>query len=138
MNDIVLSGLLNLFALLGTRSGSRKDDSMALIDNYLGGHFGIKNKQTYLDLFDDFYSLYEDDLIDKEEVVMSICSNMKGHVAASELKLLQLRLMEFCARTGKNFNTSDPLFKAIAQQFGVSDALYADFADFVQGNEPTT
>jgi len=133
VNDIVLSGLLNLFALLGVRNGSGEDRCLLLVDNYLRGHFGIKNRQPYLDLFKDFYSLYQEDDLEKEPIAISICTNLKDEIEASELKMMQLRVMEFCKRTGDDFKPDDELFKAVAEQFGVDDKLYTDFVDFVEG-----
>ena len=136
LNDTVLSGLLNLFALLGSRNKSPEDKCLSLIDNYLRGHFGIRNKQPYLDLFSDFYSLYEDESLDKEAIVMQISTNIRSAIEASELKTMLLRLMEFCKATGDRFNPDDALFHAMAGQFGVDDALYAKFVDFVE-NRPS-
>jgi len=135
LNDTIISGLLNLFALLSSRNGCRVDDCVKLIDSYLGGHFGIRNKEPYLDLFQTFLMTYEDDSVNKEEIVLSISTNIKNVIEASELKMLQLRLMEFCKETGDNFDPDDALFKSVAKNFGVSEELYKDFVDFVENRE---
>jgi len=135
LNDTIISGLLNLFALLSSRNGCRVDDCTKLIDSYLGGHFGIRNKEPYLDLFQMFLMTYEDESLNKEEIVLSISSNIKNAIEASELKMLQLRLMEFCKETGDNFDPNDSLFKSLANNFGVIEDLYNDFVDFVENRE---
>jgi len=134
LNDTIISGLLNLFALLSARNGCDKGEGLKLIDNYLGAHFGVRNKEVYDSLYDDLYSLYEEDDLDKEEIALSICSNIKNEIESSELELLQLRLMEFCSVTGNKFDPHDSLFKTIAGHFGVNDKLYGDFVDFVSDN----
>jgi len=136
LNDTVLSGLLNLFALLGSRNKSPEDKCLKLIDNYLRGHFGIRNKQPYLDLFSDFYSLYEDETLDKEAIVLQISTNIRSAIESSELKTMLLRLMEFCKATGDRFDADDALFHAMAEQFGVDEALYNKYVDFVE-NRPS-
>ncbi|MCR4583464.1 MAG: ATP-binding cassette domain-containing protein [Prevotella sp.] len=132
LNDTIISGLLNLFALLSARNNSRLEKCVELLDDYLGGHFGLRNKQPYLDLYNDLFDLYINNDIDKDAIVLSICTNIKKEIEASELKLLQLRLMEFCKTTGDNFNPDDELFKDIAKQFGISSSLYQLFVDFVE------
>jgi len=132
LNDTIISGLLNLFALLSARNNSRLEKCLELLNDYLGGHLGLRNKQPYLDLYNDLFDLYINNDIDKDAIVLSICTNIKKEIEATELKLLQLRLMEFCKTTGDNFNPDDVLFKDIATQFGISSSLYQLFVDFVE------
>ena len=132
LNDTIITGLLNLFALLGSRSRCSEESCLRLVDNYLGGHFGLRNKQPYIDFFSDLYSLYQEDLVDKEQIVLDISTNIKKEIEQGELKLLLLRLMEFCRLAGGTFQADDELFRAIARHFGVGDTLYGCFVDFVE------
>jgi len=132
LNDTIISGLINLFALFSTRNGGDTHHCQQLIDSYLSGHFGIRNKEPYIDLYDSFYATYEDESIDKEAVVKSITGSIKNVIEASELKLLQLRLMEFCKTTGGRFDPEDALFKTMARDFSVDDDTYHDFVNFVE------
>ncbi len=136
INDTIISGLLNLFALLSVRSHSRYEQCVALLDNYLGGYFGLRNKQQYLDLYSDLFELYtdSDSGLDKDEIVLQITNNIRGTIASTELKLLYLRLLEFCRQTGGRLDHTDQLFQTIATHFGVDHDTEQVFTDFVEGN----
>ena len=43
VNDIVLSGLINLFALFGGKAGVDAETSKALLSTYLKRHVGIRS-----------------------------------------------------------------------------------------------
>ncbi len=132
LNDIILSGLINLFALFGSRN--KVDDSGAekLLDNYLGRYLGLRNFQSYKDLYKDLLTFYADgDLIDKETVVRQICDKIKDKLEAGERKMVLLRLMEFCMISPDSFDSQSPVFTQMASNFGVDGDLYSDFCDFV-------
>ncbi|MCR4919168.1 MAG: ATP-binding cassette domain-containing protein [Prevotella sp.] len=136
INDTIISGLLNLFALLSVRSSSNYEQCVKLLDNYLGGYFGLRNKQQYLDLYSDLFELYSEgsSVTDKDAIVLQITNNMRGAISAPELKLLYLRLLEFCQQTGGHVDSADQLFHTIAGHFGVDSAMAQVFNDFVEGN----
>lgn len=98
-------------------------------------HFGIRNIDTYLGLYDDMrgaYEMMDDDALDTQSIVTSICSELHGKIRQSEATMLLLRLMEFCNyRPGH----SDELFQTMAKTFQVSDATFENFVDFVAGKE---
>ena len=64
MTDIVLSGFLSLFALFGKEEQVDESRAKNMLVNYLRHHFGIRNIETYLDLYSDMRGAYEmtDDL----------------------------------------------------------------------------
>ena len=134
MTDIVLSSFLSLFALFGKED--RVDGTWArnMLVNYLRHHFGIRNINTYLDLYSDMRSIYEmtPDL-DTEATVNSICTNLHGKIRTSEEAMLLLRIMEFC---GIKSGQVHPMFTAVAKNFQISDEQFNDFVDFVS-NTPS-
>ena len=78
MNDIVLSGLLNLFALFGALAGIDKERASRLIKAYLNQHFGIRRQETYLGLYNDLRDLYEmSPNLDKDKIVGSVCEGLR-------------------------------------------------------------
>lgn len=136
LNDTVISGLLNLFALIGAKNGVDTDKSIQLISDYLGRHFGLRNKEQYIDLYRDLRDLYElDPTIEKDSIVEGICKNLKGQIEAGELKVMLLRLMEFGHIEPENFLPKGPVYQMMARQFEVSDGMYDDFCDFVEDRE---
>lgn len=132
LNDTIISGLLNLFALLSARYNSRMERCVTLISNYLESYFGIKNKANYIGLFTDLHELYASEELDKDSIVLSISNNIKKEIVGIKLKILLLRLMEFCKSTSDTFEPDGELVKVIATHFGVDDNLLQVFIDFVE------
>lgn len=130
MNDIILSGLLNLFALFGALTKVDKEKAKGMLSSYLTRHFGVRSLDSYLGLYSDLREFYDDfpDL-DKDKIVEGICSNLQHKILAEEQALLLLRFMEFCS-IAPNSGQED-LFKKVAELLKISDSLYRDFCDYV-------
>jgi ABC-type multidrug transport system ATPase subunit len=135
MTDILLSSFLSLFALFGKKEQVDEAWAKTMLISFLRHHFGIRNIDTYLGLYDDMrgaYEMMDDDALDTQSIVTSICSELHGKIRQSEATMLLLRLMEFCNyRPGH----SDELFQTMAKTFQVSDATFKNFVDFVAGKE---
>lgn len=135
MTDILLSSFLSLFALFGKKEQVDEAWAKTMLISFLRHHFGIRNIDTYLGLYDDMrgaYEMMDDDALDTQSIVTSICSELHGKIRQSEATMLLLRLMEFCNyRPGH----SDELFQTMAKTFQVSDAIFENFVDFVAGKE---
>ena len=131
MTDIVLSSFLSLFALFGKEENVDETRAKALLVDYLRHHFGIRNLESYMELYSDMRAAYEmSDNLDAKSVVAAICDNLHGEISAREEAMLLLRIMEFC-------KGSSPMFKLMAEKLGVSEQLLTDFEDFVNGR-PTS
>ncbi len=136
VNETILTGLLNLFALVSARNNGELDKCTTLLSDYLGRHFGLRNKQHYLNLYTDLEDLYSFDTnIDKEKIVSHVCTKIKGSIESGEQHLLLLRLMEFCRSTNENSDVNDDVYGLIAEQFGVDAEMRSDFVDFVTDKE---
>ena len=133
MTDVILSSFISLFALFGKEEQVDEARAKEMLVSYLRHHFGIRNINLYLDLYDDMRMAYEmtDDL-DSEETVASICSALHGRIRPSEEALLLLRLMEFCSDDGLQANG---MFNTLAKQLHITDEQYNDFTDFVYNRE---
>ena len=127
MTDIVLSSFLSLFALFGKEENVDETRAKALLVDYLRHHFGIRNLESYMELYSDMRGAYEmSDNLDAKMVVAAICDNLHGKISAKEEAMLLLRIMEFC-------KGSSPMFKLMAEKLGVGEQLLTDFEDFVNG-----
>ena len=82
MNDVVVSSLLNLFALIGARNDVEKSKAESLIHTYLKYCFGIQKESSYSHLYSDLRDYYDEfpDL-DKDSVIDGICNNLKSRVS---------------------------------------------------------
>ena len=133
MTDIILSSFLSLFALFGKEEHVDESRAKTMLANYLQYHYGIRNIQAYLDFYSDMRGAYEmtENLVLKD-VVTSICASLQGNIGIDTKAMLLLRLMEFCQiEKGQ----THPLFKTMAEIFGIPASLMSDFTDFVNGRE---
>jgi ABC-type multidrug transport system ATPase subunit len=74
----------------------------------------------------------DDDILDTQDSVRSICSALHGKIKASEKSLLLLRLMEFC---GYKEGHGDDLFHAMVETLEIPEEQFKIFADFVDNRE---
>ena len=135
MTDILLSSFLSLFALFGKKEQVDEAWAKTMLVNYLRHQFGIRNIDSYLGFYEDLrgtYDLMDDDSLDTQGSVRSICSALQGKIKAGEKSLLLLRLMEFC---GYREGHGDDLFKAMVETLEIPEEQFKMFADFVANRE---
>lgn len=136
MNDIVLSALLNLFALLGSKNGLDRESSMNLLNEYLVKFFGIRNTKSYIRLYVDLRDFYDDSPeMDKGIIVDGICSKLSDRIRFEEKLSLLLRLMEFCQRNDGSFDPEDGIFHKVSDHFGIKAATYDSLVSFAMNRE---
>ena len=141
MNDILLSGLLNLFALFGAVNRTDKSRSLQMLSNYLTKHFGVRMLDDYLPLYSDLRDFYDiSPELDKDAIIEGICSNIKHRISREDQTLMLLRLMEFCDPTPgsqKDNNISEEnlqIFRKVAELFEVDGDIFEDFVCYVSGD----
>ncbi len=141
MNENILSGLLNLFALFGALNKIDKALALRVLTNYLSRHLGVRSLDTYLGLYSDLRNFYEDfPDFDKDVIIEEICSKLQHKIDREEQAFMLLRFMEFCnlsptSSEGDKIQSQTPIFKKVAALFNISDELYEDFNHFISGTE---
>ncbi len=136
MNEIILSGLLNLFALFGALAGIDKERAAKLIAAYLDQHFGIRRRETYLGLYRDLTDLYElSPDLDKDKIIESVCEGLRKNIESSEQSLLLLRFMEFSSINREGFLKQEDIFHKVGTHFNVTDQELMHFRAFVLDGE---
>ena len=134
MTDVILSSFISLFALFGKEEQVDEARAKDMLVNYLRRHFGVRNTDVYIDLYDDMRMAYDmADNINSRQTVTTICNGLQGEIRAKEKSLLLLRLMEFCGYSEERHNV---IFRTMAECFNISEEQYQDFRDFVS-NKPT-
>ena len=72
MNETILNGLLNLFAIFASLAKIESDQARQAVNSYLTSHFGIRSHKEYMELFDEIQSVYDDPAsISIERVLLS-------------------------------------------------------------------
>lgn len=134
MTDVILSSFISLFALFGKEEQVDEARAKDMLVNYLRRHFGVRNTDVYIDLYDDMRLAYDmADNIDSRQTVTTICNGLQGEIRSKEKSLLLLRLMEFCGYSEERHNV---IFRTMSECFNISEEQYQDFRDFVS-NKPT-
>lgn len=137
MNETILSGLLNLFAIFASLAKIERRKAQQAVNTYLTSHFGIQSNQTYIDLFNEAQSMYDDPdfIIDKEQVIINVCAQLKVKLVAEEQILLLLRFMEFAHGNSEGLQQNIKIFHKIAEIFGIQPESFDCLVDFVVGKE---
>lgn len=131
MNDIILSSLLNLFALFCTKNKTAKEVSKPILTNYLTRQFGVRDLDSSIEFFDSLCDFYVD--MPNEElhdIATNICEKLIGKISAEEQTLILLRLMEICSAQTHKLE-SESSFRRIAGIFNISDDCFNDLVTFV-------
>ena len=51
MNETILNGLLNLFAIFASLAKIESDQARQAVNSYLTSHFGIRSHKEYMELY---------------------------------------------------------------------------------------
>ncbi|MDR2498765.1 MAG: ATP-binding cassette domain-containing protein [Tannerellaceae bacterium] len=140
MNEIILNGLLNLFAIFASIVKIEKKEAEEAVRSYLYSHFGVRSHKEYIELYNELRSLYDDSLyaINKEHVVNNICKQMKAKLTHEEQLLQLVRFLEFAYNNSGEFESHLGMFRNISEIFQVSDDIFTDAIAFVSGkNSPS-
>lgn len=136
VTDVILSGLTNLFALFGSRDCVDLNTSKTTLNNYLTRHFGIRNTDTFINMYDELRGMYDDmDNDSKEVIIEGVCAGLVDKIETTEREMMLLRLMQFCVHYELGFLADDDFFQKTAKAFGVDKHHFLVFCDFVGDNE---
>lgn len=140
MNETILNGLLNLFAIFASLAKIETGQARKAVNTYLSSHFGIRSQKEFIELFDELQTMYDDaDFdIDKEHVIKNVCTQLKPKLAIEEQLLLLLRFMEFAQNNSNGLTVNPSIFQAIATIFNVDDNTFADLVAFVVGEHSSS
>lgn len=132
MNDIVLSSLVNLFALFS--EGSDRNAARSLVEKYFHNVFGVRDYSSYVELFDDLASFYEESPdIDTSKIVRDVATKLSGTLSRSDLGSFALRIMEFCKAVGYGDGKGRALPASLSEGFRISDNSLRKYTDFLLG-----
>lgn len=137
MNETILNGLLNLFAIFASLAKIESDQARQAVNSYLTSHFGIRSHKEYMELFDEIQSVYDDpDFdIDRENVIINVCNQLKPKLIAEDQLLLLLRFMEFAHGNNEGLNENLAIFHKIATIFNIDTDTFDNLYAFVVGKK---
>ncbi|MDR2919857.1 MAG: ATP-binding cassette domain-containing protein [Tannerella sp.] len=133
MNESILNGLLNLFAIFASLARIENKQARLAIHSYLSSHFGVRSHDEYINLYNELRGMYDDELfpIDKETVVRNICTQMKAKLTAEEQFLLLVRFVEFAYTNSKEFENNVHIFRIVADLFNTTENEFKDILAFI-------
>lgn len=136
MNDVILSSLLNLFALIGSRNGVNREEALRLIEAYLRHYYCVQHPESYCGLYSDLRDYYDEFAdFDKDAVIEGICSNLTVRVNRNDQHCMLLSLMEFCKMGNGKFDPHDEVFLQVKKNFRIKDDAYDSYVEYVEGRE---
>lgn len=136
VTDVILSGLTNLFALFGSRDCVDLEKSKTTLNNYLTRHFGIRDTNTFITMYDELRGMYDEmDNASKEEIIEGVYAGLVDKIEATEREMMLLRLMQFCVHYELGYLADDEFFQKTAKAFGVDRFHFLVFCDFVGERE---
>lgn len=135
MNETILNGLLNLFAVFASAVRIEEQQASRAVHFYLSSHFGVRSHKEYIELYSELRSMYDDPLfpVDKENVIRNICEQMKVKLVAEEQLLLLVRFVEFAYSNSEEFENHLPLFHLVADIFAIPQEEFDDILVFITG-----
>jgi ABC-type multidrug transport system ATPase subunit len=135
MNESVLNGLLNLFAVFASIVKIEKAQAVQAVLSYLSSHFGVRSHKEHIELYNELRSMYDDSLyaINKEHVVYNICKQMKVKLTAEEQLLLSVRFMEFAFGNSREFENHLHMFQTIFGIFRIPEDEFSAALAFITG-----
>ena len=135
MNETILNGLLNLFAVFASAVRIEEQQASRAVHFYLSSHFGVRSHKEYIELYSELRSMYDDPLfpVDKENVIRNICEQMKVKLVAEEQLLLLVRFAEFAYSNSEEFENHLPLFHLVADIFAIPQEEFDDILAFITG-----
>lgn len=133
MNESILNGLLNLFAIFASMVKIENGQAVRAIHSYLSSHFGVRAHEQYIELYNELRSMYDDELIpiDKEQVVRNICMQMKVKLTLEEQFLLLVRFVEFAYNNSEELNNHIHIFRIVAEIFHILPSEFDDIVAFI-------
>ena len=135
MNETILNGLLNLFAIFASSVRIEREQASRAVHSYLSSHFGVRSHKEYIELYNALRDMYDDSLfvIDKEQIVRNICEQMKVKLRAEEQLLLLIRFVEFAYTNSEEADQHLALFRLVADIFSIPQEEFDDALAFITG-----
>lgn len=135
MNETILNGLLNLFAIFASSVRIEREQASRAVHSYLSSHFGVRSHKEYIELYNALRDMYDDSLfaLDKEQIVRNICEQMKVKLRAEEQLLLLIRFVEFAYTNSKEADEHMALFRLVADIFAIPQDEFDDSLAFITG-----
>lgn len=140
MNETILNGLLNLFAIFASVVRIEEKQASRAVHSYLSSHFGVRSHKEYIELYTELRNMYDDSLfpINKEDVIRNICDQMKIKLRAEEQLLLLIRFVEFAHTNSDEFKNHLNLFHLVADIFSIRQEEFDETMDFVTGTSSSS
>lgn len=133
MNDIILSGLLSLFALYNTKEGSDRAISRKVLANYLSHHFGVKDVESSMEFYDNLILAYEAKTDEERTVVArDVSLRIRERLSSEDRVLMAIRFIEICFISHRGADEPEE-FRHIVQNFGLDGSYFEDLNAFVTG-----
>ena len=141
MSEKILKALMQLFAIIA-RPDSSKEDRKLVVESFLKRQLNHEVVQEYLEVFDEYYTLYQEKQkestkrvrrISSSSVrVLKICTAINEELAQPQKIIVLIQLLEFVRSDSDEITEQEMEFiNTVAETFNVPDDEYREICDFV-------
>lgn len=137
MNESILNGLLNLFAVFASIVKINPEQAYKAVYSYLSSHFGVRDHKEHIELYTALRDMYDDSVIpvDKEMIIRNVCAQMQVKLTQEEQLLMLMRFIEFAYSNSQQFKEHILLFRLVARLFNISDEEFKEALVFISGGD---
>ena len=141
MSEKILKALMQLFAIIA-RPDSSKEDRKLVVESFLKRQLNHEVVQEYLQVFDEYYTLYQEKQkestkrirrISSSSVrVLKICTAINEELAQPQKIIVLIQSFEFVRSDSDEITEQEMEFiNTVADTFNVPDDEYSEIRDFV-------
>ena len=141
MSEQILKALMQLFAIIA-RPESNVEDRRVIVESFLDRQLNQELVSEYLNIFDNFYALYQEKKKDKNSrlgiissssvKVLKICMEINEELAQSQKTIVLIQLLEFVRSDNDMISRQEMEFvNTVASTFHIPPEEYQQIKEFV-------
>ncbi len=141
MSEQILKALMQLFAIIASPE-SNKEDRRTIVESFLSRQLNHEVVKEYLQVFDHFYTIYQEKQKDKKTrrrrisadsvKVLKICTEINKALEQHQKFVVLIQLLEFVkSETGKITKQEIEFVDTVADTFNISKDEYFQIKEFV-------
>ncbi len=141
MSEQILKALMQLFAIVA-RPESNTEDRRTIVESFLRRQLNQELVEEYLNIFDDYYNLYQNKQKDKNSrrrqisassvKVLKICTEINEELAQPQKFIVLIQLLEFVKSDNAEITDQEMAFvDTVSDTFNIPPEEYSQIKDYV-------
>ncbi|NOQ27679.1 MAG: ATP-binding cassette domain-containing protein [Bacteroidales bacterium] len=140
MSEQILKALMQLFAIIAHPT-SDANDRRVIVESFLKRQLNQETVKTYLKVFSDYYSNYQEKLSEKSKRkkrfssssvrVLKICTQINEELTQRQKNIVLVQLLEFVKSGGEITDQEMEFVTTVADSFYIQEEEYKEIENFV-------